>query len=158
MRLKKSTKKSRLYSLMPTRSRKEEKRYREYLASDEPRNGCQFCAITKDSPQFVSESKSFYVIRNIFPYSHWDGQGVLDHLLLIPKKHTNTLSDLTAPEAVEYVDIIGSYERSGYDIHARGPSSNRKSVVHQHTHFIKLDRKHNAFMFYINKPYIRFTR
>lgn len=143
---------------MATRSRKEEKKYSEYLRSGEPTQGCVFCAITPDSPQFVSETKSFRVIRNIFPYSQWDGQGVIDHLLLIPKEHTDTLSDLSAQEAVEYVDIVSSYESRGYDVHARGPSSNRKSVVHQHTHFLKLDRKHRKFILYIQKPRIRIVK
>ena len=81
-----------------------------------------------------------------------------DHLLLIPKKHTDTLSDLSSHEAVEYVDIISSYESQGYDIHARGPSSNLKSVIHQHTHFLKLDRKHQKFMLFIHKPLIRIVK
>lgn len=142
---------------MSTRTRTEEKRYKKYRS--QLQNGhCDFCAITPESDQYVSETKSFIVIRNIFPYSHWDGQGVLDHLLLIPKIHTDTLSDLSRDESVEFVDIIGSYESRGYDIHARGPSSNRKTVVHQHTHLIKLDRKHRRFLFFLQKPYVRITR
>lgn len=129
-----------------------------YLRKGEPQAGCVFCAITPKSVQFVSETKSFVVIKNIYPYSHWDGQGVLDHLLLVPKEHTDTLSVLTAPQAVEYVDIVSSYESNGYDVHARGPSSNQKSIFHQHTHLIKLDRKHRKFMLFVRKPYIRITR
>ena len=142
---------------MSTRSRKEEKRYSSYR-SKLGSGHCDFCAITPDLAHYVSETKSFFVIKNIFPYSQWDGQGVLDHLLLIPKKHTDTLSDLTRDAAVEFVDCISSYESRGYDIHARGPSSNRKTVVHQHTHLVKLDRKHRRFLFFLQKPYIRITR
>ncbi len=143
---------------MATRSRKEEKRYAHYRRHEVPKVGCQFCAITPDSHQFRQEFKSFYVIENIFPYSMWDGQGVTDHLLVIPKRHTDTIADFSRDEAVEYVNILASYESNGYDVHARGPASNRKSVVHQHTHFLKLDRKHRRVIFYLQKPYTRITR
>lgn len=142
---------------MSTRDRKEEKRYKKYRATIKDSGACDFCSITEKSLQFVSESKSFFVIKNIFPYTHWDGQGVLDHLLLIPKKHTDTVSDFSPEESIEYITIIGSYESHGYDIHARGPASNRKTVVHQHTHLIRLDRKHRRFLFYSQRPYIRIT-
>lgn len=143
---------------MSTRSRKDEKRYTSYRREVLEQGRCDFCAITPSSEQFVAESKSFYVIRNIFPYTQWDGQGVLDHLLLIPKKHTDTIADFTRDEAVEYVGLIASYESRGYDVNSRGPASNRKSVIHQHTHFIQLDRVHQRFLFYFKKPYIRISR
>ncbi len=143
---------------MATRSRKEEKNYKKYRETDSFKGVCTFCNISPDEDQFVKETKSFQVIKNIFSYSQWDGQGVVDHLLIVPKKHTVSLGDLTAPEAVEFIELIGSYEKLGYDFSARAPKSNRKTVQHQHTHLIKLDRKTKKFLFYLKKPYIRFLR
>ncbi len=137
-----------------TRSRKEEKTYKKDLHAN-MRPGCPFCEISPKSEQFVEEGVAFHVIRNIYPYSLWDGQGVVDHLMVVPKKHTDTLSDIKAREKAEYVDIISKYEGQGYDIYARAPKSAAKSVFHQHTHIIKLDGRHRRFVLLMRKPYIR---
>jgi len=81
-----------------------------------------------------------------------------DHLLVVPKKHTDKLADFTAPESVEFMGIIGSYESQGYNIYARAPQTVSKSVMHQHTHLIKPVGKVHRFIFFIGKPYIRFMR
>lgn len=93
----------------------------------------------------------------MFPYTQWDGQGVVDHIMVIPKKHTDTLSDLTSHEAIEYVELIASYESRGYSVYSRSPSSTRKTVVHQHTHLIKLDNQTKKLLFYLKKPFLRIT-
>ena len=76
------------------RSRREAKRYDKYLAKLAP-GVCEFCTIGKGNEQFVSETNSFKLIHNLFPYSIWDGQRVVDHLLVVPKQHIDTLQDLT---------------------------------------------------------------
>ncbi len=119
--------------------------------------GCVFCDISSGSDQIIQETKSFRVIINIFPYSYWDDQGVVDHLMIIPKQHTDTLSDLSAPESVEFIDLLSSWESKGYDFTARAPGSNRKTVIHQHTHLLKLDRKTKKFTLYSNRPYINIS-
>lgn len=78
-----------------------------------------------------------------------------DHVLVVPKKHTDRLADLNAQEYVEFMDIIGSYEIQGYNIYARAPQTITKSIVHQHTHLIKPEGKIHRFMLYWHKPYIR---
>lgn len=143
---------------MATRSRKENNTYKKYRNSDTDfKNGCVFCSYTNDSPSFVSETKSFKIIRNIFPYSVWDSQKVADHLMVVPKLHTDTLSDLKSHEAIEFVEIIASYESQGYNVYARAPKSKMKSVVHQHTHLIKPADAKTKLLLYIRKPYIRIT-
>lgn len=139
---------------MATRSRKAEKQYKKHREKEHSR-GCIFCSLTVDNYQVLSETKSFLIVDNIFGYTHWDGQGVESHIMIVPKKHTDKLGNLNSNEIIEYMDIISSYELQGYDLYSRAPLSNRKTVVHQHSHLIKLDRKTKKFVFYINKPHIR---
>lgn len=139
-----------------TRSRKEEITYQKHRAKKKS-PVCDFCVITKNDDQFVKEGIYFIIIRNIFSYSIWDGQDVIDHLMLVPKKHTDSLSTLPKAAAEEYVKTISGYEKDGYNIYARAPSSVIKSITHQHTHFIKTHGKPKNFVFLLRAPYyIRF--
>lgn len=139
-----------------TRSRKQVKDYRKHRKNAKKPDGCTFCLIDSQSSQYISETKHFKVIRNIFGYSLWDSQKVADHLMVVPKKHTDSLSKLPKEAAVEFVDIISTYEDKRYNIYARAPASVMKTVVHQHTHLIKPLGKPRRFIFFLRKPYIRF--
>lgn len=143
---------------MPTRSRKQEKQYTRYKKKHAHKKGCDFCEINEGVDHFISESKSFKTFRNIFPYSVWDDQDVEEHLLMTPKRHVDTLDELTAPEAVEFINLISSYENQGYNVYMRAPQSSIKSVSHQHTHLIKPASKTHNFLFVLRKPYIRIAR
>jgi diadenosine tetraphosphate (Ap4A) HIT family hydrolase len=140
-----------------TRSRREEKSYKKYLKTAQ-RNTCAFCVIKKNNHQLVTTTSHFKIITNIFPYSLWDGQKVISHLMITPKRHTDSLSNMKPDEKVEYVDLIEQYEYQGYNIYARAPSSSVKSIIHQHTHLIKTDGKTRRFVFLIRKPYFRIVR
>lgn len=140
-----------------TRSRKEEILYKKHLKTTN-RNDCAFCPIEKDSSQFIEETNSFKVIRNIFAYSIWDGQKVTDHLMITPKRHTDSLANMDKNEKIEYVDLIEKYEKQGYNIYSRAPSSAVKSILHQHTHLIKTEGASKRFVFLLRKPYIRIVR
>lgn len=140
-----------------TRSRREELAYATYLrslASDV----CVFCAIKKDSEQLIEQTKYFKVIKNIFGYSLWDGMAVEDHIMVTPKKHTDSLDDMTDAQKVEYVNVISRYEQQGYNVYARAPVSSAKSIVHQHTHLIKTTGRSKRFILLLRKPYIRIVR
>lgn len=139
------------------RSRKEVKSYKRYMKNKPETKGCVFCDVDKGDEQLVSETKYFKIIRNIFGYSLWDSQRVADHLMIVPKVHTDSLSDLTKQAAIEFVDLLGQYESKRYNVYARAPSSVMKSVTHQHTHLIKPAGKPRKLVFLWRKPYIRFT-
>lgn len=143
--------------IMSTRTRKETKIYNKYRRTFTSKN-CVFCEIKKDSKELVKETAHFKIVVNKFPYSLWDEQPVEDHLMIVPKQHTDTLSDLSPKEAQEYVQLISSYEKRGYNVWARAPQSTIKSVIHQHTHLIKSGKTTTNFLFYIRKPYFRFHR
>lgn len=138
------------------RSRKETKQYAEHRREVHMR-GCIFCALEPGDEQFLTETNSFKLIRNIFPYSIWDSQRVADHLLVVPKQHTDTLSDLTPLQAQEFVQLISGYEKQGYNVYARAPGTATKTVTHQHTHLIKPRGKQLRFLVYALRPHFRIS-
>src|SRR5690606_219671 len=95
-----------------TRSTKEELQYHKYRRTQDE-SSCSFCTIRKESDQYVKETDQFRVIRNRFPYSIWDGQSVIDHLMITPKKHTDNLGDVDSDGASEYLKLVHEYELKG---------------------------------------------
>jgi diadenosine tetraphosphate (Ap4A) HIT family hydrolase len=116
---------------------------------------CTFCIIDKGHEQFVEGTKYFKIIKNRFPYSFWDGQGVSDHLMIVPRQHISSLAELSDNAKVEYVNVLQKYEKQGYNVYARAPQSVMKSIVHQHTHLIKPEGPIKKFVLTLRKPLIR---
>jgi diadenosine tetraphosphate (Ap4A) HIT family hydrolase len=121
-------------------------------------SSCSFCDINKGHNQFVEATKFFKIIRNRFPYTFWDGQGVADHLMVVPQRHIDSLATLSDEEKIEYVTILQRYEEQSYNVYARAPQSVMKSIVHQHTHLIKTNGTVNKFVLTLRKPLIRIIR
>ena len=140
-----------------TRTRKQVKTYAKYRQKKVAADTCVFCDLTEDSPQTVSITAHFKLFKNIFPYSVWDNHPVKEHLLLAPKLHTHTLDALSEKARLEFVKIISDYEAQGYNVYARGAASNMRSVDHQHTHLIKLEKRFIKFLLFLDKPYIRWV-
>ncbi len=120
--------------------------------------GCPFCDPDEISYRIREETDLFYVILNNPPYYVWENHRVVEHLLVIPKRHADTLNDFTDEELLEYGRITGRYETNDYSVYARSDTSPRRSVTHQHTHLIKVDRKQPSFSVYVRKPYVLFHR
>ena len=138
------------------RSRKEELKYRTYRKQtnfDE----CEFC---KSLPaQEIKTTSLFKVIQNKFPYTIWDGQTVVDHLMIVPKAHTDTVAHFTDDMIADYFKLLQEYEAQGYNVYARAPSSKIKSIAHQHTHLLKTQGHPKRFVLLIRKPfYIRLVK
>lgn len=138
------------------RTRKTTGDYQKYL-SHHPSGVCDFCSFHTGDKQVVSETTFFYVVRALFPYSHWDSQEVVDHLMIIPKRHTDSLKGLTPAAAVEYVDLVGEYQQQSYNIYTRAPGSKAKTVEHQHTHLIKTTGNLKRVVLMVRRPYIPIT-
>jgi diadenosine tetraphosphate (Ap4A) HIT family hydrolase len=85
----------------------------------------------------------------------FEGQRVEDHLMVIPKRHAETVGEFTDREILDQMKIAGKYEMNGYDIYARGVGNISRTVKHQHTHLIKGDNKSKwpRFLLFIDKPY-----
>lgn len=138
------------------RTKKDEKRYQAYLQTKGP--GCDFCTLAEGNPQFISATTSFKVIHNRFPYAIWDGQSVADHLLIVPKEHLTSMRAFTPKQAVEYLDLVSSYEENGYHVYARAVDSVARTLPHQHTHLIKGIGTMKHVILQITKPHILIMR
>lgn len=78
--------------------------------------------------------------------------------MVIPKRHVVSLSELTPDEKKSYVDVVGAYDDNGYSVYARAPKNIIKSVVHHHTHLLRLGHKRSKFILFLDKPLINITR
>lgn len=142
---------------MGPRTRKEFLKYRKHRKQKDE-SVCDFCNISKNSAQFVEQTTNFQVIKNAYPYTVWDSISVTDHLMIIPKRHIENLSDLPNSDKVEFVDLIAKYENKGYNIYARSPHSIVKTIPHQHTHLIKPVGRAKKFLLMMKKPYLTIAK
>ena len=95
-----------------------------------------------------------YVTVNAFGYQYWELMDVVDHLMIVPKRHVLALGQLTEKEKQQFMDLIVRYEAKGYNMYAREGGSAMKSVPHQHTHLIKTNNRVAKLAVYIKKPYL----
>lgn len=140
------------------RSRKTTKAYHTKL-NHPPRElqsseACVFCQL--DDRPVLSETSSMQVFPNKYPYEYWDNRGVIEHLLLVPKRHVESLSELTDAEKVDAMDLMAQYEAAGYSVYWRSKTNTARSVSHQHTHLIKVDNVSPHLAVYSQKPYFVF--
>ena len=133
------------------RSRKNNIAYKKYREERKHIDLCQFCEIQAGHEQFISETEHFKIITNKFPYVTWEKHPVIEHLMIIPKQHVDSLRDLSFDESKEYIDLISDYEFNGYNLYARPASSKTRSVVHQHTHLIKLASEKDKKITFLSK-------
>lgn len=117
-------------------------------------NDCQFCNPQKYAAAIYEETEHAYVVLNRTPYDQWELRKVTDHRMILPKRHVISLSDLNPEERADIMNIIADYESQHYEVYARSPVSESRSVGHQHTHLIKTERKVHRGLFYLSKPYI----
>ncbi|HEY1064413.1 MAG TPA: HIT domain-containing protein [Candidatus Saccharimonadales bacterium] len=120
-----------------------------------PSADCHFCDPHKNTEHIFEETQHAYVIPNRTFYDQWELRKVIDHRMVIPKQHTNTLNDLSTEALTDIMQIIARYESEGYEVYARSPGSSSRSVPHQHTHLIKTEA-HPRWkrMIFMQKPYI----
>lgn len=131
--------------------RKTRKRYGRQSA-DNKVLGCPFCR-PETLANKAEDCGDFYIVKNSVQYDLWEGHGVVDHLLLVPKKHIELLNELTDKQRLKMMDIASDYEARGYNIYARGIGSPRRSVEHQHTHLIKINERRARALLFSEKPY-----
>src|SRR5262245_17333500 len=97
--------------------------------------GCPFCEpdnpILNPKPRrTVKQTANFSIISNMFPYRLWEHLDVTDHLLVVPKRHINSLRALTVAERKELMDIFCEYEPLGYSNYTRPPGTVARSLPH----------------------------
>lgn len=134
--------------------RKTIKEYRRQNASDKHLSDCTFC-VKGNTADPVDENDTMRVIPNRVSYDLFEGRRVEDHLMIIPKRHIETLVDFTDQEMLDQMRLIGKYEATGYNIYARGSGSVSRSVRHQHTHLIKTENTRKPrLVVYAARPHL----
>lgn len=104
---------------------------------------CVFCNIDKSRHEntIIDESKNFIVLPSI-------GALVDGYLMIVSKKHINSMSELKEKERIEYELLIEKYRNKFKKIYNKFPiifehgspisNSNMKasSIIHAHTHIV----------------------
>jgi len=137
--------------------RKTRKVYMKHNAADKTKAGCTLC-YENNKPRIIDENSTMYVIPNRVPYDIFEQRKVTHHLMVIPKRHVESLGTLTKAEKLDYVEITGKYEAKGYNIYSRGVKSLSRSVAHLHTHMIELEARRPHLLIYSTKPHFLIHR
>ena len=125
---------------------------RKQYENNKKKSGCPFCDAARRE-EILFENDDVFIVHNLTKYDVWELHDVHEHLLVIPKRHVESLKELTDTEKLALTNVIADYESRGYSIYARGVGFARRSVAHQHTHLIKADNKDPKFSLFIKKPY-----
>lgn len=139
--------------------RKTLRTYAKMNASDKNLTTCTLCHdFASAKERIISENDTMFVVANRVAYDIFEGQRVTDHLMVIPKRHAESIGDFTPEEMTDQMRVIGHYEKRGYSVYARGVASATRTVSHQHTHLIRCDdsRKFPRVLLFIRKPYVLF--
>jgi diadenosine tetraphosphate (Ap4A) HIT family hydrolase len=127
------------------------KRYKSFPKPEQ----CDFCHDSVTLQKAVLTTKHAYVVPNRVFYDIWELHDVTDHLLVVPKRHVHSLSELTPAERQDIMDILADYEGREYNVYARATASVNRSVFHQHTHLIKINNATSPrATFFIRKPWL----
>jgi diadenosine tetraphosphate (Ap4A) HIT family hydrolase len=137
--------------------RKTIKQYKKHNANDEISTECTFCKELHGS-KVTMQNETMFIIPNRVAYDMFEGLPVIEHLMLMPKRHTESLADFTQQETRDYMNIIGEHEKNGYSVYSRGSDNINRSVRHQHTHLMKLGYKKSRFILFAAKPYVLINR
>lgn len=113
---------------------------------------CPYCHL--DDRPILVDGSTMRIFPNKFPYEYWDNRGVVEHLLLVPKRHVESVDHLTDVEKAEAINLMADYEAAGYSVYWRNQANTARSVPHQHTHLLKLNNESPNFVFYLKKPYL----
>jgi len=129
-------------------------KYKLYQERKQATKGCPFCDPNEINYRLREETEHMYIVPNQTKYEVWEQHKVIEHLLLIPKRHVSTLGEFTDTEVLDMARLAGKYEDMGYSVYSRANVNPRRSVSHQHTHLVKIDPKSPKLHFYLKKPYV----
>ncbi|MEO6513120.1 MAG: hypothetical protein ABIR37_00380 [Candidatus Saccharimonadales bacterium] len=128
--------------------RKAHKRYNSYPAPTE----CSFCE-DDFSDRIHEETEHAIIVANRVAYNLWELRSVVEHFMIVPKKHVHELQELAEDAQLDIMRLVAKYEAAGYNIYARAANNNQRSVHHQHTHLIKTANGRIRAALFIKKPY-----
>ncbi len=112
---------------------------------------CVFCALVEVDERVtkltVFEDDFLTVQMNIYPYS-------TGHLMVIPKRHVNSLTDLTDEERNRLFKMVSKVEQlqrtvvepEGVDIGMNLGEAAGESILHMHVHLVPMSYGGRGFM------------
>lgn len=134
------------------RSRHKQRAYNDHRM--ETGGVCEFCEFSPKTPHYIESNKYFWVVENLWGYDIWDDMHVDNHLMIVPKRHIVGLHEFHKQEVELFFKLVRKYEKKGYSLYARAPSDPQKSVIHQHTHLIRLGETRTKFKLHIRRPHV----
>lgn len=135
-----------------------QKRYQKYVSKKPADAPCEFCEFTPNHDQVLKDEGTFWVTQNIFPYTVWDSYFVDEHLMLVPKRHVDSIGKFTEAELKVFGKVLGRYEDNGYSVYGRSATNGSKSVAHQHTHLIKVSSRRIKVLVFLDRLGFTFFR
>lgn len=119
---------------------------------------CPFCHPADIAERKILATTTHALVISAQPSYHlWEFRDVIEHLLVVPRRHVRSLGELSPQERLAIMDIICDYEQRDYNVYARSVHSVKRTVpLHQHTHLIKTHVRHPKAAVFIEKPYILF--
>jgi len=124
---------------------------KQFLSEPKDRD-CPFCNLEAER-RIIAETPHVVVLFNKYPYDIWEYRDVVDHLMVVPKRHVSGLRELSKEELADIMQFIAQYEHE-YNVYMRSVDNVTRSVAaHQHTHLIKTDVKPARVALYLDKPY-----
>lgn len=117
------------------------------------RGDCPFCRKESGIDRAIYSDELFFIMPNRTKYDYFEGKKVIEHLMIIPRRHVEAFQEFTEQERLALINLIADYDKLGFNVYARGVGVAGRSVVHQHTHLIKSKNKLPKFFMFIEKPY-----
>ena len=125
---------------------------KEYEANEIPEDiDCIFCAQAEDDERIsklaVFEDDFLMVVLNIFPYN-------FGHLMVVPKRHVNSLTDLEDEERDRLFKMVSKVEElqnevvepAGIDVGINIGKAAGESIPHLHVQLVPIYEKDRGFM------------
>lgn len=114
---------------------------------------CPFCNMDKSKLEntILDETQNFYVVPAL-------GSLVDGYILIISKRHINSMSELTIEEMNEYENLINQYRKTFKSIYTKYPivfehgapnidnDIKANSVLHAHTHIVNHHYKNEKYL------------
>lgn len=112
---------------------------------------CNFCKFDKKRIEntIIEETENFYVMPTL-------GSLVDGYVLIVSKKHINSMNELTGKEKEEYFNLLSKYYNRFAEVYGKNPivfehgtidtNNTASSVIHAHTHIVNHEYKSQEFM------------
>lgn len=96
---------------------------------------CALCYV--ENHRLINAAKTMLVVENMYPYEYYDGRAVREHFMIVPRRHLNSLHDMTKRERKDYWNLLAQFQDSRYASLTRSNGDPKRSVpLHLHTHLI----------------------